>query len=168
LVACGARVILLVSDPLVSLLSTLPGVSQCFPLSAFPALPAFDMHCPMSSLPLAFQTRLDTIPPAIAYLRAPANERIESWEQRLGPRDKLRIGLVWSGNPKHKNDHNRSIALQQFLRLCDGVDATFVSLQKEPRPSDQAVLSRRADIINLAAELTDFSDTAALVVASIW
>lgn len=163
LVARGARVILLVSDPLVSLFSGLPGVSQCFPLSAFAALPAFDMHCPMSSLPLAFRTQLDTISSAISYLPAPAKDRIQSWEERLGARRKLRVGLVWSGNPKHKNDRNRSIPFRRFRRLFDGFDATFVSLQKEPRPDDQAALSERAEIIDLAAELTDFSDTAALV-----
>lgn len=163
LVARGARVILLVSDPLVSLLSGLAGVSQCFPLSAFPALPAFDLHCPMSSLPLAFRTRLDTIPSAISYLPLPANDRIQAWDDRLGTRHKLRVGLVWSGNPKHKNDHNRSIPFQRFLRLFDGIDATFVSLQKEPRPDDKAALSERADIIDLTADITGFSDTAALV-----
>lgn len=163
LVARGARVILLVSDPLVSLLSDLPGVSQCFPLSAFPALPAFDLHCPMSSLPLAFGTRLETIPSAISYLPVPARERIEAWEERLGARHRLRVGLVWSGNPKHKNDHNRSIPFRRFLRLLDGIDATFVSLQKGPRPDDKAALGKRADILDLTDDLADFNDTAALI-----
>jgi Flp pilus assembly protein TadD len=162
LVARGARVILLVSDPLVPLLADLPGVSQCFPLSAFPALPIFDMHCPMSSLPLAFGTRLDTIPSATSYLFVPKG-RIESWDDRLGARNKLRVGLVWSGNPKHKNDHNRSVSFRRFLRLCDGIDATFVSLQKDPRPDDKAALNERADIIDPTADLADFSNTAALV-----
>jgi tetratricopeptide (TPR) repeat protein len=163
LAARGARVILLVSDPLVSLFSGLPGMWQCFPLSAFPTLPAFDMHCPMSSLPLAFGTRLDTIPSATSYLPAPARERIEAWDKRLGARHKLRVGLVWSGNPKHKNDHNRSISFRRLLRRLDGIDASFVSLQKEPRPDDRAALSERADIIDPSADLNDFSDTAALV-----
>jgi tetratricopeptide (TPR) repeat protein/ADP-heptose:LPS heptosyltransferase len=163
LAARGARVILIVSDPLVSVLSRLPGVSQCFPLSAFPALQAFDMHCPISSLPLAFGTSLDTIPSAVSYLPPPAEERVRAWEQRLGARRKLRVGLVWSGNPKHKNDRNRSMPFRRFQRLLDGIDATFVSLQKEPRPDDRAALSERTDIVDLAAELTDFNDTAALV-----
>src|ERR1700744_3402121 len=72
LAARGARVILIVSDPLVSVLSRLPGVSQCFPLSAFPARLAFDMHCPISSLPLAFRTSLDTMSAAGADLPPPA------------------------------------------------------------------------------------------------
>jgi len=66
LAARGARVILVVDGPAFALLSGLAGVSQYF---AFPAqtLPPFDFHCPMSSLPLAFATRLDTIPPGISY-----------------------------------------------------------------------------------------------------
>ena len=30
------------------------------------------------------------------------------------PTDKLRVGLVWSGNPEHGNDHNRSIPLRML------------------------------------------------------
>ena len=43
------------------------------------------------------------------------------------------------------------------------VDATFVSLQKDPRPDDAAFLRERSDIIDFTAELTDFTETAALV-----
>ncbi len=97
--ARGARVVLLVQDPLRSLLAGLSGVSQCVPISAANTLPAFDVHCPLASLPLAFGTRLDTIPAATAYLPPPAESRVKAWQDRLGPHDKLRVGLVWSGNP---------------------------------------------------------------------
>jgi ADP-heptose:LPS heptosyltransferase len=159
----GAQIILFVSDPLVPLLSGLPGVSQSFPLSAR-ALPGFDMHCPMGSLPLAFATRLDTIPSPRSYLPAPPEVRVRAWQDRLehGPRNRLRVGLVWSGNPKHKNDRNRSISLRAFSRLLD-TDASFVSLQKDPRPDDKVVLLERTDIVDLTDDLTDFAETAALV-----
>lgn len=60
----GARVVLVVQDPLQSLLSTLSGVSLCRPRSS-PTLPPVDLRCPVMSLPLAFGTTLDTIPPPI-------------------------------------------------------------------------------------------------------
>ena len=116
--ARGARVILVVVDAAYSLLSALPGVSECFRKSD-KVFPAFDMHCPTSSLPLAFATRLDTIPADVPYLPAPAPSRVQAWEDRLGPRSKLRVGLVWSGNPIHSNDHNRSVPFQTFSRLFD-------------------------------------------------
>jgi len=156
----GARVILVVAKALHSLLSGFPGVSECLTLAD--KLPPFDMHCPICSLPLAFGTRLDTIPAPTSYLPTPSPERTKAWEDRLGRHDRLRIGLVWSGNPTHANDLNRSISLQTLSRILD-VDATFVSLQKDPRPADKAILEQRADIVDLTADLTDFVATAALV-----
>jgi hypothetical protein len=158
--ALGARVILVVERPLCALLSGLSGVSQCLPLTGGP-MPDFDMHCPMGSLPLAFATRLDTIPSPTSYLPAPSDARVQAWEQRLGPRDRLRVGLVWSGNPSHKNDANRSTSLQIMSRILD-VDATFISLQKDPRPEDKALLAQTG-IVDLTTHLTDFAETAALV-----
>jgi ADP-heptose:LPS heptosyltransferase len=60
------------------------------------------------------------------------------------------------------NDHNRSVPLQVLARLFD-VDATFISLQKDPRPGDAAMLQERDDIIDLTADLSDFTETAVLV-----
>ena len=97
-------------------------------------LPAIDMYCPINSLPLAFRTTLDTIPPPVSL--SPPLDRMKVWEERLGAHDRLRVGLVWSGNPDHKNDHNRSIPLRPFSAMLD-VDANFISLQKDPRPADR-------------------------------
>jgi tetratricopeptide (TPR) repeat protein len=158
----GARVVLVVQDPLFRLLSGMDGLSQCIPKSAMSTVPAFELHCPVSSLPLAFGTRLDTIPSITSYLPSPAISRVQAWEDRLGPRTKLRVGLVWSGSPTHTNDHNRSIPLRTLARILD-IDATFVSLQKDPRPDDATFLRGRGDVIDLTADLTDFTETAALV-----
>ena len=113
------------------------------------------------SLPLALGTTLETIPPA-NYLPPLPTERVQAWEQRLGPRERLRVGLVWAGNPKQGNDRNRSMPLKTLTPLLD-VDATFVSLQKDPRPDDKTLLGERADIVDLTADLSDFVETAALV-----
>ena len=78
-----------------------------------------------------------------------------------GDRGKLRIGLVWSGNPKHDNDHNRSIPLQTLLQVLD-VKASFVSLQKDLRAGDAGLLAQ-SGIVDLTSQLTDFAETAALV-----
>jgi tetratricopeptide (TPR) repeat protein len=157
--ARGARVVLAIEPALVPLLSGFPGVWQC--LAHSDPLPAFDMHCPIGSLPLAFNTRLDTIPAQTAYLPPPPEDRVQAWDARLGPHDRLRIGLVWSGSRTHSNDHNRSTSLQALSRILD-VDAVFVSLQKDVREDDKAALER-SNIIDWTAELTDFADTAALV-----
>jgi tetratricopeptide (TPR) repeat protein len=159
--ARGARVILVVADALQPLLSGLAGVAQCLPLSAN-ELPDFDLHCPFSSLPMIFGTTLDCIPAAASYLPEPAAERVQAWEKRLGPRGKVRIGLVWSGSSSHANDQRRSNPFKTLARVLD-VDATFVSLQKDLRPGDKAALAERGEIIDLTEQLTDFAEAAALV-----
>jgi ADP-heptose:LPS heptosyltransferase len=157
----GARIILVVQDSLHPLLSNMPGIWQCLPTSAT-ALPAFDFHCPMMSLPLAFGTRLDTIPSFQSYLPAPPKDRVQVWKERLGSHDRLRVGLVWSGNPRHLDDHNRSIPLSAISDLLE-LDAHFISLQKDPKPDDSAVLRELTDITDPTGHLTDFVETAALI-----
>ncbi|MGA7807947.1 tetratricopeptide repeat protein [Bradyrhizobium sp.] len=161
LAALGARVILLPQEPLVPLLSGMPGVSQCLAKLEGTST-AFDVHCPVCSLPFAFRTQLDSIPAEIPYLPPPVETRVQLWEARLGARNRLRVGLVWSGNPQHNNDHNRSIPLRMFSRLFDA-NASFVSLQKDPRPEDRTVLRERTGIVDLTEHFTDFSETAALI-----
>jgi len=157
--ARGAHVILEVAEPLRRLMGALPGVAEI--VANGETLPEFDMHCPLISLPPAFGTRLDTIPAATPYLRAPSDALL-AWEMRLGAKKRPRIGIVWAGNPDHENDRNRSIALAALLPLT-GIEATFVSLQKELRPGDEALLRERDDIFHLGFMLNDFSDAAALV-----
>ena len=158
--ARGARVIFVVQDPLYPLMSELTGIQECHPHSAgFPS--KFDLYCPLMSLPLAFRTTLETIPPPLC-LPPVAPDLIRAWEDRLGPHTRLRVGLVWSGNPRHPDNPRRSVPLRTMARLLD-VDAIFVSLQKDPPPDDKALLNERADIIDLSAGLTDFLQTAALI-----
>ena len=84
-------------------------------IAAGEPLPAFDLHCPLLSLPLAFGTQPETIPAAVPYLAAPA-ERLAYWRDRLPP-GRPRAGFVWSGQSSHKNDSNRSIALRAPVRI---------------------------------------------------
>jgi ADP-heptose:LPS heptosyltransferase len=74
---------------------------------------------------------------------------------------KPRIGVVWSGSMGLRNDR-RSMALKALLPLLRDW-AEWVSLQKEVRDSDAALLASRPDLRDAGAELNDFADTAALV-----
>lgn len=157
LAAQGARVVLEVVPPLYSLLRSLAGVAEL--VQKAQPLPAHDLQCPLLSLPLAMQTRLENIPSQTPYLFSDTQKRA-SWSASLGPQLRPRIGLVWSGNPRHKNDHNRSLTLAQLLPwLPAGCD--YFSLQKDVRDADRATLAT-AGIRHFGEELKDFSDTAAL------
>ena len=157
--ACGAKVILEVPSELNALVAKMPGVFQV--ASTGNRLPAFDLHCPIMSLPLAFGTTLATIPSDFPYLTAPA-DRVATWRERLRDVPYPRVGIAWSGNPRLKNDRNRSIPLQD-LRAILSPDFAMVSLQKDVRPGDEEALQRHPQIFNIDGALRDFADTAALI-----
>lgn len=154
----GARIILEVPKPLRSLMQSLEGVDILATWGDKP--PAFDLHCPFSNLPGAFRADLESIPRTTPYLCTDP-ERMAFWAKRLGRRAGLRAGLVWSGNPGHQQDRNRSIPLTLLAPLKDtGIE--FVSLQKEVRANDVPLIDSLCRW-HFDAELSDFSDTAALI-----
>jgi tetratricopeptide (TPR) repeat protein len=155
-----ARVILEVQPPLKSLFSQIGSGIQI--ISNGEIIPSFDLHCPLMSLPLAFRTELGTIPADAPYL-AVLSDRIEQWNDRLPSRNGLRVGIVWSGNASHVNDHNRSISLPRLAPIIDLPYIQFISLQKEMREADARILAQKPHIIGLGSHFGDFTDTAATI-----
>jgi len=159
LAARGAKVVLEVQAPLKRLLADLPGVEAV--VARKEALPPYDFHCPLLSLPLACATTLATVPAGGAYV-APAEADVASWRPRL-PQSRPRVGLVWSGERSHDNDLNRSIALATLQPLLDLATISFVSLQHEVREEDRPFLNGRPDVCQIGERFSDFADTAAAV-----
>jgi tetratricopeptide (TPR) repeat protein len=154
----GARVILEVQQPLIALLSSLEGVDQLVEFGH--PLPDFDMHCPLMSLPLAFATTIDTVPERKGYLHSDPT-KLNVWSARIGQANRPRIGLAWSGSNSHKNDANRSLALETLLPYLPDNCAYFV-LQKDIRDHDKQTLRGAKQIYDFSQQLEDFTDTAAL------
>ena len=135
--ALGARVILGVQLPLKSIAPTVPGVAQVF--SDGDTLPDFDYYCPLLSLPMAFETELETIPVNIPYIR-PYQERLEKWRGRMPDNGRLRVGICWAGTSMHLNDRNRSMSLERFAALFAVPGLDFISVQKEVSAAQAAIL----------------------------
>ena len=156
----GARVLLEVQPELKALLSGLEGVTAVYGRGE--ALPAFDVHCPLASLPLAFKTQLATVPAHIPYLRAGAAS-IAKWRPRLEAFPSPRVALAWAGRATHVNDRNRSIALSQFSPLLSVPGVSFIGVQRELRGEDAALLAQQPQTVQLGEALADFTDTAAVL-----
>ena len=158
--ARGAKkVVMSVQEPLYQLLKQPTPDVEFINHDEVPA--AFDWHCPLMSLPLALGTTLETIPSEPRYIFA--DERLRTaWNARLPPRKKPRIGIVWRGGAKHRNDHNRSIDLQALTPLFSA-EADWISLQKELGDGDAPLLHELPQIVSCGEILKDFSDTAAVI-----
>ena len=157
--ARGAEVLLEVQPSLAKLMRGLAGPATI--LSHGDALPDFDLHCPLLSLPLAFGTQLHDIPAAVPYLGVtPA--RLDAWRQRLGPAQGVRVGLVWAGNSRNGNDHRRSMPLAAAAPLL-GPGREVFGLMPDVPERDRASLAALPGLRMLGPACLDFRDAAAVI-----
>lgn len=163
LAAAGAKILLFVPEALHRLTqASFPDIDV---FCGEAVLPPFDLHCPLMSLPLALGTTLDNIPPANPpYLNVPA-ECLAVWRRRLGGRrKKFRVGLVWSGNPLHKDDGYRSLDVGELRPLLALSGIEYFGLQRDVRDSDAKQLGSMPNLTMIGDQFTDFADTAAAIV----
>jgi tetratricopeptide (TPR) repeat protein len=99
----GAKVVMEVHRELVPLLSCLEGVTSV--VGRGDALPPYDVHCPVGSLPLALHTEVATIPANVPYLAA-TDERIAQWRERIGSLPSPRVAVARSGTAHHPHQPN--------------------------------------------------------------
>jgi tetratricopeptide (TPR) repeat protein len=160
LARAGAKVVLEVQPQLKALLGQIEGAAAV--VARGEPLPAFDVHCPLGSLPLALKTEPTTIPSTDRYIGAD-EAQMAKWRLRLEALGRPRIALAWSGNPQHMNDRNRSIPLSLFAPLWSTGALHFLSVQRELRDGDAELLAREPRVTQLGTELDDFANTAAVL-----
>jgi hypothetical protein len=156
-------IVIACSPELLPLISSVRGAQECY--VRWEDIPGFSAYCTLSSLPRVFGTKLNSIPASVPYLKVdPA--KVARWSARLseavGDRA-FRVGITWSGRPTHPDDAYRTLKWVQLrpLTRLDGV--ALISLQKELRTRDRAEFPGGSGVLDLSAELGDFSDTAAVI-----
>ena len=166
----GAKVLFEPQIQLQELLKNLDGISQL--IDPRQAIPPYDYHCPLMSLPLAFKTSWCNIPNDVQYIYAEESKK-GYWKDKLAVIPGPKIGLVWSGGFRPNNpelwgvNQRRNISFELISQLnIEGIE--FFSLQKGEgaeaelkKYKDQ--LWKSGNLHNFTDELHDFSDTAALI-----
>jgi len=93
--------------------------------------PPCDLQVSLISLPFLCQTEMSSIPANIPYIFC-KNKEHKNIDTSINPfKDKLCIGIVWAGNPTHKNDSERSIPHEQFKKLNEASTVKVFSFQKK-------------------------------------
>nr|WP_246735932.1 tetratricopeptide repeat protein [Agrobacterium sp. a22-2] len=159
------HVLLELREPLIGLFNTLVFEKNNVTIlrQSIDSIDDADLEVPMLSLPLALGTTLETLP-APARFMLPA-ERIAAWSERFSNREKVRVGLIWQGNPNARADQGRSPRLEVLAPLFDVEGAHFVSLQYADG-LEQLRGFAYADRIDVpGASLGDFASTAAAISA---
>jgi hypothetical protein len=124
------------------------------------------------SLPLAFNTTVESIPNEVPYIYADSS-KVLYWKNKLSSSNKLRVGLVWSGGSRPNQpevwrvNERRNLPFH-YLNIFKSLDVHFYSLQKgDPAEKEFKLLMQSSknefNIIDYTDELLDFTDTAALI-----
>ncbi|MFE1602196.1 tetratricopeptide repeat protein [Methylobacterium sp. ID0610] len=162
----GARVVLLVQPSLKRLVAGMPGVAAVYGTSE--AFPRPDFHCPLLSLPRLFGTTLESVPARMPYLFPPA-EAVARWLSVPLPGGGLRVGLVWSGDPRpglisaHLTDRRRSMTLADFAPLARVPNLRLVNLQMGAPAAQLADPPPGLALHDPMGAVRDFADSAALI-----
>jgi tetratricopeptide (TPR) repeat protein len=124
-------------------------------------LPAFDLECPLMSLPALFGTIVETTPWSGAYLDADIEAHAVPFPD--GDCGYPRVGIAWAGNPRYKADARRSTNLATLLPLLETPGVDWISLQKGEAASQLRELPPEIRIADGASSDRDLADTAALI-----
>jgi hypothetical protein len=123
-IARGGDVIFEVQPPLYRLIAASPAMQGIEVIAEGAPVPAFDLFCPLLSLPQIFATDLSSIPGGVPYLTGDP-----ALMPALPPRHKQRRwALVWAGNPRHPADRLRSLPATALDRLVITVDTAVAHL----------------------------------------
>ena len=162
--ALGGQIVFEVQHSLLPLFAGLPGADRVRAIPEHkPPQEDFDLCSPLLSVPHFLQVALEHLQCKVPYLHAEP-QKIAHWRQRRLPGN-LHIGIVWTGSPVHKRNHQRSCDPLLFAELAAIEGIRIYSLQKDADPGLCRSLTKRMGLIHWGADLEDFSDTAAALAA---
>lgn len=163
--ALGGRVQVRCAPELASLAAAVDGVEGVVARGA--PLPEVDCWCPLPSLPRLLAPTPEGWGDAVPYLRAdPA--RAARWRERFAAIDagappRMRVGLVWASQSGHRTAAAKSVPLTALSPLAAIGNLRFYSLQKGAAAQARRDSANPLEIVDLAGDLADFSDTAAAI-----
>lgn len=122
----------------------------------------FDFACSIFSLPAKFQLGENMLTTQIPYIHS-TDDIIKKWDKKIAKQagNKVKVGFIWAGNPKHLDDHNRSIPFEVITTLFDNEAVCWVSLQIGKKAKELKKV--RQEILDCGEELVDFAETAGVI-----
>jgi len=160
LTARGARIILQVNESLIPLFRCIEQIDEFFgpndPVSEF------DYWTPIMSIPGHIGTTLENLSHVQQYLAADTG-LVKDWQERLGPKRRLRVGFCWSGRRDTWINRHKGMPFETMLALIQrNPDYKWINLQCDCTVEEETKLIE-AGVTAYPGMIRSFADTAALV-----
>ena len=156
----GARVLVGVNESLIPLFQGIPQIAELFAPNQ--ALPEFDYWTPIMSIPGLIGNTLNNLSHVQAYLNA--DEALtRGWQQRLGPKTRLRVGFCWSGRRDTWINRHKGMPFADMLALIQrNPGYEWINLQCDCTAEEEAKLVQ-AGVHAYPGAIRSFADSAALI-----
>ena len=159
LVHKGAQVVLVVDAGLVSLFGSSPGMQI---LAFNQELPSFDYWIPIMSLPGQLGITVETLKSPLTYLTI-NSAALPAWQQRLGPRRRLRVGVSWSGRKDTWIHQHKSVPFGQIVNMIQACpEYQWVNLQIDCTDEESQAL-QDLGVGTYPGTISCMADSAALI-----
>lgn len=154
------KIYVAVAKPLHRLLKNNPHVDVIMDRSD--KTPVANVEVCSFDLPLFFKSTPETLPPPATF-NLPKSS-VERAAKILAPhKNKMKVGILWTGNPKFPENHLRSFPIQQFLRLSDIPNIQMFSLYKGDMPKVLNTSPAKEQILDVSNSDRDLADSAAFM-----
>ena len=156
----GAKVKLQVTDGLIPLLSQSNIIEQIGRYGE--DMGEFDYWVPIMSIPGILGITLDNLPKMQNYLTAiPALMKL--WQDRLGPKKRMRVGFSWSGRKDSWIHQHKSVPFPVILDMIQSnPQYEWINLQIDASAEEEEQLSA-VGVTRYPGTIASFADTAALI-----
>ena len=159
----GATVTVQVTDGLIPLIQS-SEIGRGVRVIGYAEYPgdAFDYWLPIMSLPGKLNVRVDNLPTVIQYLN-PDPALVADWRRNLGVKNRLRVGVAWSGRRDSWINQHKAMPFATMLELIRShADYEWYNLQTDCTAEEEKELVS-AGVRCFPGGVNSFADTAALV-----
>lgn len=123
---------------------------------------AFDYWIPIMSLPRVLGITLENLPQELQYV-GPSPAKIKEWHERLGLKNKLRVGFAWSGRRDSWINQHKAMPFVEILTLIKSCpDYEWYNLQLDCTSEEEEILTL-AGVKTFPGTIKNFADTAGLL-----
>jgi hypothetical protein len=158
--SAGARVILQTNNNLAPLFAGSPVIHKIIDVNE--TFEEFDYWTPIMSIPGILGLTLQNLPHQLQYLSA-RSDLVRVWQEKLGPKNRLRIGVCWSGRPDSWLNRHKGIPFDTMLNLIKrNPDKEWINLQVECTPEQSQILEQHG-VKSFPDSIRSFADSAALI-----
>lgn len=160
LYAMGAKVKLQVTEGLIPLLNSSNIIEQVAGYDS--NMGEFDYWVPIMSIPGILGVTLDNLPKIQSYMNA-NTALMKEWQDRLGPKHRMRVGFSWSGRRDAWLNQHKGVPFPVILELIkSNPQYEWINMQVDATDNEDQALAD-AGVTRYPNSISSFADTAALM-----